>query len=77
MTILIRTYILRAYHSFVHYLFPAILEYNEVMKIENTDTQELVERKDLDFYDKEALRHLGGLIIPMINSSTNNSDISI
>lgn len=50
------TYILRAYRSFVNALFPAILEYDEVMKLDNMVAKELIGRKDLDPFDKQAFQ---------------------
>ena len=50
------TYVLRSYRSFVNALFPAIFEYEKVMKLENLIAQELIGRFDLDPYDAEAFK---------------------
>lgn len=52
----IGTYILRAYRSFVNTLFPAIMEYDEVMKLDNVIAKELTTRNDLDVNDKRAFK---------------------
>ena len=50
------TYVLRSYRSFVNALFPAILEHEQVVKLDNTISQALVFRNDLEGFDKQAFK---------------------
>ncbi len=48
--------ILRSYRSFAGYLYPAILDFDEKMELDNRILSELSTRTNLDPYDREAFR---------------------
>ena len=50
------TFVLRSYRRFVSSLFPGVLDYDEVVELDNQIAQELSNRKDLDSYDRQAFR---------------------
>lgn len=50
------TQILRSYRRFASSLFHSILEYEEQLALDNRILAELITRKDLDPYDREAFR---------------------
>lgn len=50
------TQILRSYRRFASALFPSILEYEEQLELDNLILTELINRTDLNPYDREAFR---------------------